>query len=163
MGQLANLDWSNVVAAGGSVLAALQHPPPGPLMNFYNNMNYRSSDVDLFLYGLDEGAATAKVKQMYAAVKHANPQIFAVRSQNTVTFVSEFPYRKIQVVLRLYKSLAEVLHGFDVDACSVGFDGQKVWATNRAARAICKQYNVVDISRRSPSYESRLFKYAKRG
>lgn len=35
----------------------------------------RSSDVDLFLYGLDEGAATAKVKQMYAAVKHANPQV----------------------------------------------------------------------------------------
>ncbi|CAN0225792.1 unnamed protein product, partial [Hapterophycus canaliculatus] len=39
----------------------------------------------------------------------------------------------------------------------------QVWATNRAARSICKRYNVVDISRRSPSYESRLFKYGKRG
>lgn len=49
MGQLANLDWSNVVAAGGSVLAALQHPPPGPLMNFYNNMNYRYVEASTIL------------------------------------------------------------------------------------------------------------------
>lgn len=41
MGQLANLDWNNVVAAGGSVLAATRPPPPGQLANFYNNMNYR--------------------------------------------------------------------------------------------------------------------------
>lgn len=53
-------------------------------------------------------------------------QIYAVRSLRTVTFVSEFPYRKIQIVLRLYKTLAEVLHGFDVDACSIGFDGHTV-------------------------------------
>lgn len=36
--------------------------------------------MDLFLYELDEGAATAKVKQIYAAVKHANPQV----PQNTL-------------------------------------------------------------------------------
>lgn len=53
-------------------------------------------------------------------------QIYAVRSLRTVTLVSEFPFRKIQIVLRLYKTLAEVLHGFDVDACSVGFDGHTV-------------------------------------
>ena len=40
--------------------------------------------------------------------------------------MSEFPYRKVQIVLRLYKTLAEVLHGFDVDACSIGFDGHTV-------------------------------------
>ena len=53
-------------------------------------------------------------------------QIYAVRSLRTVTFVSEFPLRKVQIVLRLYKALAEVLHGFDVDACSIGFDGHTV-------------------------------------
>lgn len=53
-------------------------------------------------------------------------QIYAVRSLRTVTLVSEFPKRKIQIVLRLYKTLAEILHGFDVDACSVGFDGHTV-------------------------------------
>ncbi|CAM9801969.1 unnamed protein product, partial [Choristocarpus tenellus] len=90
-------------------------------------------------------------------------QVFVVRTLRTITFVSEFPFRKIQLILRLYKTAAEVLHGFDVDACSVGFDGHTVWATNRAARAICKQYNMVDLDYRSPSYETRLFKYGKRG
>lgn len=31
--------------------------------------------MDLFLYGLDEEAATEKVKQIYAAVKLANPKV----------------------------------------------------------------------------------------
>lgn len=49
-----------------------------------------------------------------------------MRTLRAITFVSAFPYRKIQIVLRLYKTLAEVLHGFDVDACSIGFDGHTV-------------------------------------
>ncbi|CAN0352712.1 unnamed protein product [Ascophyllum nodosum] len=162
-GQLTFMDWNNVIAAGGSVLASTHPPPPGPLRDFYHTQAYRASDVDLFLYGLDDKAATQKVRQIYASIKLANSKIFAVRTLRAITFVSEFPYRKVQIVLRLYKTLAEVLHGFDVDACSIGFDGHTVWCTNRAARAMCKRYNVVDLSRRSPSYENRLFKYSKRG
>ncbi|CAN0405363.1 unnamed protein product, partial [Hapterophycus canaliculatus] len=37
--------------------------------------SFRSSDVDLFLYGLDEAAATEKVRQIYNAVKLANPKV----------------------------------------------------------------------------------------
>lgn len=36
---------------------------------------FRASDVDLFLYGLDEKEATEKVKQIFAAVKQANPKV----------------------------------------------------------------------------------------
>ena len=36
-----------------------------------------------------------------------------------------FPYRNIQTVLRLYKSQSEILLGFDVDSCCVGFDEKK--------------------------------------
>jgi ankyrin repeat protein len=53
--------------------------------------------------------------------------------------------------------------GFDVDACSVGYDGSNVWMTPRCHRAITHQYNVIDMSRRSPSYEMRLAKYSERG
>ena len=31
----------------------------------------------------------------------------------------------------------------DVDACSVGFDGKKVWMTPRAHRALTHQYNTI--------------------
>jgi hypothetical protein len=53
--------------------------------------------------------------------------------------------------------------GFDVDACCVGFDGSRVWVHQRAHRSMVKRYNLVDMSRRSLTYESRLNKYRKRG
>ena len=40
-GQLMFVDWNNVVAAGGSVLAATQPPPSGPLRDFYHTLAYR--------------------------------------------------------------------------------------------------------------------------
>ncbi|RKP04376.1 ankyrin repeat-containing domain protein, partial [Thamnocephalis sphaerospora] len=74
-----------------------------------------------------------------------------------------YPYRHIQIILRIYRSPAEVLMGFDVDCCSVGFDGRDVWALPRAHNAFVTQQNRVDMTRRSPSYEMRLAKYSERG
>ncbi len=41
--------------------------------------------------------------------------------------------------------------------------GERVWANPRAIMAMMRQCNTVDVTRRSPSYEVRLTKYAKRG
>jgi hypothetical protein len=52
------LDWNNVVAAGGSVLACLTPLPDGAktskraLRKYFHREAYPSSDIDLFLYGL---------------------------------------------------------------------------------------------------------------
>lgn len=77
--------------------------------------------------------------------------------------IAQYPYRSVQIVLRLYKSPAEVLAGFDVDAPSCAYDGKTVWANPRALVAMIRQANTVDMTRRSPSYEVRLAKYATRG
>eukprot|EP00771_Trimastix_marina_P001861 gnl/Trimastix_PCT/2968.p1 GENE.gnl/Trimastix_PCT/2968~~gnl/Trimastix_PCT/2968.p1 ORF type:complete len:2220 (-),score=718.10 gnl/Trimastix_PCT/2968:78-6275(-) len=53
--------------------------------------------------------------------------------------------------------------GFDVDSCAVGYDGQNVWALPRSQRALVTATNRIDLSRRSPTYEHRLAKYASRG
>lgn len=53
--------------------------------------------------------------------------------------------------------------GFDVDSCCCGFDGKKPYVIPRSQRALNKQYNFVDMGRRSLTYEVRLFKYSKRG
>lgn len=42
-GILDGLDWTNVFAAGGAILACLSKEQEG----------YKSSDIDLFVYGLD--------------------------------------------------------------------------------------------------------------
>ena len=62
-GQLRFLDWNNVFCAGGSGLACLQ-PIPEPhnannraRRNYFHNVAYKNSDVDLFLYGLPDEAA----------------------------------------------------------------------------------------------------------
>ena len=84
-------------------------------------------------------------------------------SRHAVSIVSQYPYRNVQIILRLYKSPTEVLVGFDIDACSVGFNGNRVWATPRAVAASLTQTNTVDMTRRSPLHEMRLAKYADRG
>jgi len=90
--------------------------------------------------------------------------IYGVRkklySQNVL---AQYPYRSVQIVLRLYSSPAEVLAGFDVDAPCCAYDGERVWASPRAIIAMMRQSNTVDMTRRSPSYEVRLAKYSSRG
>lgn len=71
--------------------------------------------------------------------------------------------RHIQIILRLYSSPSEILAGFDVDACAVGYNGNHVFAAPRAFVSLVTQTVTVDMSRRSPSYELRLAKYAQRG
>lgn len=99
-----------------------------------------------------------------------------IRTKRAITILCSYPYRHVQVILRLYKSPAEVLLGFDIDSCCVGFDGKDIWCQERFKRALTKRYNLVNTrynrlpakvinfnSRRSLTYESRLFKYSKRG
>ena len=53
---MAEADWENVVAAGGAVCACMLPVPDSfssmPLSEYYHDLAYRNSDVDLFLYGL---------------------------------------------------------------------------------------------------------------
>jgi hypothetical protein len=151
------LNWANVLVAGGAVLACML-PSDGARDPFAD------TDIDVFLYGLSEQEATAKLRAIYECVcRVAGADTQVVRTGNAVTIMGSFPYRHVQLVLRLYKSPAEVLLGFDIDACAVGFDGKRVWALPRSRRAIVQRRNVVDMSRRSLTYEVRLYKYAKRG
>jgi len=167
-GQLRQLNWNNIFLAGGSVLASIMPTPLADLRGYFHKYAYKSSDIDLFIYGLNKDQANAKaclpLQEIFDSVKAANPkQLAVVRTLHAITIVSHYPRRHIQIVLRLYKSPAEILMGFDVDCCCIGYDGINVLMHPRCARALKMQYNLIDISRRSPSYEYRLYKYAKRG
>ena len=65
-------------------------------------------------------------------------------------------------MLRVYKSVSEILTGFDIDAAGGAYDGKQVYVTPRALGSFITQINHVDLSRRSPSYENRLSKYSHR-
>ncbi|KAI9433857.1 hypothetical protein H4582DRAFT_1982964 [Lactarius indigo] len=163
-------DWSNVIAAGGSVQACLMPLPKAAMgskramRKHFHEKAFPSSDVDLFLYGLTIEEAERKIVTIYEAVRDSVPwEVTCVRTKHTVSIHSQYPYRNIQIVLRLYSSPAEALAGFDIDAPCCAYDGDRVWANPRAIVAMMRQANTVDMTRRSPSYEIRLAKYSSRG
>ncbi|GMH44409.1 hypothetical protein BSKO_12361 [Bryopsis sp. KO-2023] len=169
-GSLKYMNWDGVFAAGGSVMACMQPLPAKHDVNnrarrrFMHDEGFPGSDIDLFLYGMDAEQARKKIIDIYNGVREANPfDVLCFRSAHTITLVSEYPYRHIQIVLRLYSSPFEVIAGFDVDSCAVGYDGKKVWTTPRCHMALVAQSNPINLTRRSPTYEMRLAKYAKRG
>ncbi|RYP54832.1 hypothetical protein DL768_000396 [Monosporascus sp. mg162] len=136
---LSDMDWSNVVAAGSSVVNTLLPVPDKyrrskrALRQYYHEMFCPASDVDLFLYGLTEDQAIEKIKDI-----------------------------ETRIVLRVYKSVSEILTGFDIDCSSAAYDGEQVYCTPRALASYITQINPIDLSRRSPSYENRLSKYSHR-
>eukprot|EP01118_Nematostelium_gracile_P008854 TRINITY_DN2954_c0_g1_i2.p1 TRINITY_DN2954_c0_g1~~TRINITY_DN2954_c0_g1_i2.p1 ORF type:complete len:613 (-),score=130.85 TRINITY_DN2954_c0_g1_i2:72-1712(-) len=163
---LEGLNWNNLFVAGGSVLKSLttKEIPPRFRGDYFVN-----SDIDMFIYGLDADGALAKIMDVFLTIQKnsKNPnEITCMRTSRTITICPGYETRHVQIVLRLYKTPAEVLLGFDLDCVGVGYDGKNVWALPRARRAINCRYNIVDPTRqtfRTTSYEYRLWKYSKRG
>ncbi|EAU38562.1 predicted protein [Aspergillus terreus NIH2624] len=167
---LSDMDWSNVIVAGSAVVTCLLPVPDEhkgskrALRQFYHDKVAPASDVDLFLYGLTEEQAIEKIKHIEDSIKNAIlHETTTIRTKNAVTIVSQYPTRHVQIVLRIYKSIAEVLTGFDVDCSCAAYDGKQVYASPRALASYITQKNTIDLSRRSPSYENRLSKYSRRG
>ena len=125
---LTGLDWSNVFAAGkliysmiscfmqkkkfkdhsfwlgGAVLSSLLPIPheynvnPRKIREWYHTIAYKSSDIDLFIYGLDEEAAKKKIAEIYEVVQNVIPyEVACFRSKHCITISSQYPYRHIQV------------------------------------------------------------------
>jgi ankyrin repeat protein len=167
---LVDMDWSNVVAAGSAVVTSLLPVPEKhntskrALREYYHQQLAPASDVDLFLYGLSEEQAVEKIKQIEQRIRDSIlTETTTVRTKNAVTIVSQYPTRHVQIVLRIYRSISEILTGFDVDCSCAAYDGAQVYASPRALAAYMTQINTVDLTRRSPSYENRLSKYSHRG
>lgn len=166
---LVDMDWSNVVVAGSAVVTAMLPIPEKyssskrGIRQYYHEIVAPASDVDLFLYDLTEEQALEKIKQIETKIRDAIlAETTVVRTKNAITIASQYPIRHVQIVLRVYKSISEILTGFDVDCSCAAYDGNQVYASPRALAAYMTQVNTIDLTRRSPSYENRLSKYSHR-
>ncbi|KAL1645066.1 hypothetical protein SLS61_008499 [Didymella pomorum] len=167
---LVDMDWSNVVVAGSAVVTSLLPVPAKhntskrALREYYHQKLAPASDVDLFLYGLTEEEAVEKIKQIEQRIRDSIlTETTTIRTKNAITIASQYPTRHVQIVLRIYRSISEILTGFDVDCSCAAYDGKQVYASPRAVAAYMTQVNTIDLTRRSPSYENRLSKYSHRG
>ncbi|KAL3605279.1 hypothetical protein FPOAC2_00222 [Fusarium poae] len=175
-GTLAGLaDIPNIVVGGSAALLPLLPrrndvrgvPEPStvarPWETYYQHVA-KSSDVDIFMYGIDKEKAIDLIYRIEREIRNIQglkPGTgLSLRSEHAITFIApKWPFRHIQIILRLYKSLSEILTGFDVDCSCVAFDGKQVYSTPRGVAAIATRTNIIDLTRRSPSYENRLWKY----
>ncbi|KAJ4485192.1 hypothetical protein J3R30DRAFT_3813487 [Lentinula aciculospora] len=182
-GLLAGLDWNNIFVAGGLVLGALLTPDLPPtaavpaLERLYLNQSseWISSDIDLYIYGLDVESANEKIKHIADVYQSnlASPDapFLVVRNSRAITLYSKWPKRRVQSVLKLVENPREVLLNFDLDICAVGWDGKEVWMLPRFVRALETGTNVFTmdlinghyLGDRKATRDKRVFKYAKRG
>lgn len=94
-----------------------------------------------------------------------------VKTARTITLIPSYPHRRIKIFLHLPASATEVLLNFDLDACALGFDGERVVMLPRCARALETGYSTFTmdllvghhIGHRRETSAARLWKYADRG
>ncbi|KAI1302747.1 ankyrin repeat protein [Xylaria venustula] len=177
-GVLADLDWSNIVVAGSAaLLPLLSRRRDVPMANdldidtspeYYFETIASKSDVDIFLYGLESDEAAITLIFQLESMVRKNQNLcpgegLSVRSKKAITFISpKRPYRHVQVILRRYRSISEIVTGCDIDCACVAFDGRQVYSSPRGITAIATRTNAIDLSRRGPAYENRLCKYRNR-
>lgn len=119
---LEDLDMGNLLLAGGSVLSLV-------------SQQRWPTDLDFFVYGLTgEAEATDRAVRLIEEIRKFNTEHpktkrswlgdsnKVVRTPGCITFWAGST--KVQVILRLYNTLSEVLHGFDLACCAVGFTVQ---------------------------------------
>lgn len=152
---LKHLDWNKFTVAGGAVCAKILG-------------HGKSRDVDIFMHHVDSDTEAMKLisAQINSIILANKREQFTIeRSFRCVTLSigSRLDIDTYQFILRRYTSISEVIHSFDIGASAVAFDGQSVWLTNLARFAYEYGYNIVDPSRRSPSYEYRFNKYYEKG
>ena len=145
-----DIDFSNILIAGGCISSILSG-------------DTYVKDIDVFFYGLTPSQCTEKLKRitgMYFKDTHF------VKNRYVITYhykIKEYQYTPIQFIFRCYKSISEILHGFDIGASAIGFDGRRLLTTRIGHAAIKHGFNIVDVTKLSASYHYRLVKYNKRG
>eukprot|EP00928_Gymnodinium_smaydae_P082018 TRINITY_DN65448_c0_g1_i1.p1 TRINITY_DN65448_c0_g1~~TRINITY_DN65448_c0_g1_i1.p1 ORF type:complete len:664 (-),score=93.59 TRINITY_DN65448_c0_g1_i1:175-2166(-) len=146
-----------LVIAGGSVLAALT--------------DGKACDVDIFVCG-DADTAEQRLREVLLALKRngrrrypsLSSKMKLVRTRLAVT-AQRCEGAPVQIILSVFRSPLEVILNFDLDSCCFLYDLSRkvVRCLPRAQRALAYRTNIANTDMRSPTYERRLEKYAKRG
>ncbi|RHZ44625.1 uncharacterized protein CDV56_101154 [Aspergillus thermomutatus] len=136
-GSLSNLDWNNVVAAGSAVATSLLPIPE----------KYAHSKRGLRQF----------YHEKFAPASDVDLFLYGLSEEQAM--------EKIKQIKASVRSsiLPETTTVRTKHAITITYNGRQVYLAPRAVGAYITQINNIDLSRRSPSYESRLSKYSRRG
>ena len=139
--------YDDYVIAGGYLISILCDYPR------------KSKDIDFFITTKDQEKANKISKENI--LDYYGGDLVISNNSITIKGVSKSPAK--QIILRLYTCPSEVVHGFDLDASGILFDGLKIYVTKRCHYSLTTKTNFFDFDRMSESYFYRLAKYASRG
>jgi hypothetical protein len=166
-----DLKAHGLVLAGGAAAAHLMHN---------KNRTTAYHDYDMFLVGhADDDAARAVITALAEHLGGQWPTMEVYRTDKCITFYDGATTNTlwnspeqgnvapmgivVQVILRKYSTLGEIIHGFDLGSSAVAFDGERVWMTGLGKLAAEHGINILNLPSRRSSYESRLARYFDRG
>ena len=168
-----DFDWScnghgNVVIAGGCVNTCVTQ------LSSYSNlksntrkmdpryrMKYESGDIDLFLINPTNVEEQIKYLIDYITTKRGSNII--MRTKNAITILGIDGMRHVQIILRSYTTVNQLICGFDVDSCCFAYDGKDVITNSRGYRSVIFGSNIVDPYTSSKNGVQRSKKYLNRG
>lgn len=131
-------------------------------------------DFDLFIYESEnlspqelvyfQNKKINDIIQIILADNKYTLRLFLVKGVITMKLYSKSSIRTdtnicIQIILRDYFSISEILHSFDIPCCSIAWDGKTTYLTKLAEWSIVHGLNIIIPKYRSNTYESRLIKY----
>ncbi len=120
-----------------------------------------SSDLDFFLLACDQSPVTDILTMMGREYFRCFGSYFSLRTDHTVSFFRFTPVHRntVQLVLKYYTNVPSLLDSFDLDSSCFAYYQGEIWYNDRGKRVLACGYNIVDVRRRSPSFEYRLLKY----
>ncbi len=157
-----------IVAAGGAIFKSLI-----PQETFYDENDYgylKGSDIDLFFINCTQDEADEIIRYAWNMVHKSNKvHSCCTRCQTTTTIayssdedeINDIALygEKMQFIHRIYPTKESVIGAFDLGPCMALYDGHDIYATRFGAWSIATQTIVLDVSRRSTSFEHRIGKY----
>ena len=160
---------NKIILAGGALYRSF---------NDIKQFNYDISDADFFFVDIEDPEALIRRICFFLKAVHGN-KIFFVRNQNVTTVyitehdideddtvphilwvIDEIRY-KYQFIHRVYPSAMHVIGGFDLPSIFLDYNEMKFYTNTLGAFCIMTRLIIVDPSRRSLSYKSRILKYSK--
>lgn len=143
----------HVVACGGAVFRSL--------LGDTLRIGRGTSDVDLFFYDLTVEEANEMRMEIIEFLGSKWKNITVMRNEFTTTIYARKGDQKYiyQLIHRIYPDISAILGGFDLSASMIAYDGEELYATPLGTWSIKNQAIIVDMSRRSTSFETRLCKY----